>query len=129
MNKLTAENMDNDGMQNLISAIVTLAVRDIQKGGSNGKSERAIKRQRNYQSALDFIESEWFEFMTDISGKEFLKQIEERSGKSVNVRATDQNERKPRRFRAQTFNETGIKQSCRRVVRDLQGMCGTEAGD
>lgn len=119
MNKLTAESMNDDGMQNLISAIVTLAVRDIQRGGSNGKSESAIKRQQNYGSAISFIKSEWFEFMTDVSGKEFLKQIEWRSGKSVNVRATDQNERKPRGVHTKTFNETGIKQSCQRVMRDL----------
>lgn len=63
--------IDDDGMQNLITAIVALAIQDLQ----HGKGRPCSERERNYYSALTFVQSEWFEFLTGLDGEEVLKLL------------------------------------------------------
>lgn len=69
--------MSDEGYERLVGAVLELAVKDVKKGpGKRVDSPRA----KNYNSAVAFFKSDWFEALTGADGERLLKVIEE--GKS-----------------------------------------------
>lgn len=117
---LTVDTVDDDGIRALIEGILFCAVSDIQKGPGRSNHGYAVHRTRNYNSAVAFLKSEWFEFMFDgIDGKKLLKILQERSGNGE-LRQIHYTGQEKRRDFAST-SERRVGDSRQRVLQDLRG--------
>lgn len=70
---LNGRNIDEEGLHNLICAVTMQAVKDVEKGPGKHGGQRAI----NYNSAVNFFKSDWFEEMTGLDSNAILDKLTE----------------------------------------------------
>lgn len=117
---LTVDTVDDDGIRALIEGILFCAVSDIQKGPGRSNHGYAVHRTRNYNSAVAFLKSEWFYFMTDVDGKKLLKILQERSGNGELRQIHSYTGKKEKRHNPSSTSERRVGDSRQRILQDLR---------